>query len=93
MEKTYKVLKRFGDYKRGEIFDPKSDGYEGNDDDIATAITDGFISEITAPSADGVTKVTVTYNGGERIFSEEIHGDGFLELAKEFAETNEGTIA
>lgn len=109
MEKKYKVLKRFGDYKRGDEFDPTADGYDGSDEDIALAVTDGFIKEIVEEGVDvgtstvsvepaasagiAATSATVTFINGERTFSKAIHGEDFMDLAKEFAATNNGTIA
>lgn len=99
--KKYKVLKRFGDYKKGEEFDPIEDGYDGGQEDIDTAVTDGFLSEIvagdsatdtTAKPATTATSATVEYPGGTRTFSLEIHGEDFASLAAEFAETNNGTV-
>lgn len=107
MNKLYTVLKKFGDYKKGETFDPTKDGYTGTEEDIATAVEKGFLAELgdgekttdkdtdAKPKAKKVkaTSVTVNHAGGERVFSQEIHGDNFAELADEFAETNNGTIA
>lgn len=37
--------------------------------------------------------VTVTYRGGVRTYTREVHGDDFAKLAKEFAEKCDGTVA
>jgi len=39
------------------------------------------------------TSATVTYRGGTRTYSKEVHGENFAELAHEFAEKRGGTIA
>lgn len=39
------------------------------------------------------TSVTVTWNNGVREYSKEVHGDDFMDLAKQFAEKFNGTIA
>lgn len=44
------------------------------------------------PEIDG-DSVTVSWNGGERTYSEEIHGKDFKKLAKGFAIKFGGTIA
>lgn len=90
MEKTYKVLKKFGDLKKGDTFAPVSQNYEGTEADITAAIEAGFIKEVVEKTKK--TSVVVTHQGGERTFSQEIHGDDFEDLASEFAETNNGTI-
>ena len=36
--------------------------------------------------------VTVEYHGNIREFSREIHGEDFMDVAKEFAKTNDGSI-
>lgn len=46
-----------------------------------------------APKKGKVSSITVTWNGGERVYSKEIHGDEFEALAKEFAEKHKGIIA
>lgn len=38
------------------------------------------------------TSITVSHQGGERVFSKEIHGEDFEKNAKEFAKTNNGEI-
>ena len=37
--------------------------------------------------------VTVTFQGGVRTYTREVHGDDFAKLAKEFAEKRDGTVA
>jgi hypothetical protein len=39
------------------------------------------------------TEVTVTFRMGTRVYSKEVHGENFMELAKEFCEKQKGTIA
>lgn len=41
---------------------------------------------------DSATSVSVAWNGGTREFSKEVHGDDFLDLAKQFAAKFNGTI-
>ncbi len=36
--------------------------------------------------------VTVTWNGGTRTYSKEVHGDDYEDLADEFVEKHNGTI-
>lgn len=43
--------------------------------------------------ATGPDTATVTWNGGSRVYSKEIHGDNFADLAAEFAEKHGGTVA
>lgn len=38
------------------------------------------------------TSVSVSFQGGTREFSQEIHGDAFEDVAAEFAETHKGTV-
>jgi hypothetical protein len=51
--------------------------------------------EEKAAAKAGTDSVTVTWNGGERVFTRDEHGDDFAELAKEFAESHDrnGTVA
>ena len=37
--------------------------------------------------------VTVTWSGGERVYSKEVHGKDFADLAAEFAEKKGGSVA
>ncbi len=95
MDKTYKVLKKFGEFKKGEVFDPQA-GYEGTEEDIVAAIKEGFIAEIDESDdnkpAKGEkvakrTSVTVSTNHREpREFSLAVHGENFEALAKSFAD-------
>ena len=39
------------------------------------------------------TSVVVSFNGGTREFSQEIHGDDFEAVAQEFAANHNGTVA
>lgn len=38
-------------------------------------------------------QATVTWRGQSRVYSEEVHGASFLELAQEFAQKKGGTVA
>lgn len=40
-----------------------------------------------------VDSVTVTWQGGVREYTKAVHGDDFMELAKEFATKKRGTVA
>ena len=42
---------------------------------------------------DGKSAVTVTWRGGTRVYSRDLHGKDFKALAKEFAEKKNGTVA
>ncbi len=50
---------------------------------------------IEAPKAakSNKTEVTVTWRGNSRVYSKAVHGENFLDLAKEFAEKKDGTVA
>jgi len=48
---------------------------------------------IEEPKADSKTSATVTWRGGTRTYSAELHGKDFKALAKEFAEKKGGTVA
>lgn len=96
MDKKYTVLKKFGEYKKGDVFDPIADEYDGTEADIASAIEGKFIAEITDTNAQKSkkgTSATVTWNGGTREFSLEVHGEDFMSLAESFATKFKGTIA
>lgn len=102
----FKVLKKYGDYKKGEVFDSEEADLDQND--IDEAIADGFIAEDVAdgvvnapapveekPKADKKAKaesVLVEFYGGIREFTLAIHGENFMDVAKEFATTHNGTI-
>ena len=57
----------------------------------------GAIDEGQQPAeeveTDGKTAVTVTWRGGSRVYSRDLHGKDFKALAKEFAEKKQGTVA
>lgn len=56
----------------------------------------GAVEEGQQPAeveTDGKTAVTVTWRGGSRVYSLELHGKGFKALAKEFAGKKNGTVA
>lgn len=102
MDKTYKVLKKFGDLKKGSIFDPK-DNYDGTEEDIAEAVEAGYIEEVLdGANEPGVeapkekkakkTEVTVTWGQGSRVYSLAVHGENFMDLAESFANKFNGTI-
>lgn len=49
---------------------------------------------VNAPVSKGKkTEVTVTWKGGSRVYSKEVHGDDFADLANEFATKKKGTVA
>ncbi len=48
--------------------------------------------ESAKPKKVSKLSVSVEHSGGVREFSKEVHGDDFEDKAKEFAETNKGTI-
>ncbi len=57
----------------------------------ATEVTQEVKAEVTSkPKA---TEVTVTWRGGSRVYSEKVHGENFVELAKEFATKFDGVVA
>lgn len=41
---------------------------------------------------EAATEVTVTWNGGLRVYSLAVHGDAFLEIAHKFAAKVGGTV-
>jgi hypothetical protein len=95
----FKVLKKYGDYKKGEEFD--SAEVELEITDIEEAIAGGFIAEKevesgpeTVSTSKKVKKeaIAVSFNGGIREFSLAIHGENFMDVASEFATTHNGTI-
>lgn len=91
----YKVLKKYGEYKKGEEFD--SAEVELEISDIEQAIEGGFIVEkgeenTPAPKKSNKTVVSVSFYGGIREFSLEIHGEDFMDVANEFIATHNGTI-
>ena len=45
------------------------------------------------PQSDGKTSVSVTWSGGKRVYSLDLHGKDFKALAKEFAEKKGGKVA
>lgn len=95
----FKVLKKYGDYKKGENFDSEEADLDEND--IKEAIADGFIVEEGAEAPKKEKKevkkeakdvVLVEFHGGIREFTKAIHGEGFMDVAKEFATTHNGII-
>ncbi len=50
------------------------------------------VAEKEAAKADR-NSATVTWNGGVRTYTRELHGDNFAELAEEFAEKKNGSVA
>lgn len=92
MNKKYKVLKKFGDFKKGEIFDATEGEFDGTEEDVLSLIEEGAIEEIVEEEEkkedkkEGkVVAVTVEWRGNVREYSKEIHGEKFMDLAKEFA--------
>jgi hypothetical protein len=59
-------------------------------DDVAVADASEPAEEV---QSDGKTSVTVTWSGGKRVYSRELHGADFNALAKEFAEKKGGKVA
>lgn len=49
--------------------------------------------DIDASEREERTEVTVTWNGGSRVYSKEIHGADFEKLAKQFADKFKGDLA
>lgn len=104
MDNKYKVLKKFGDLKKGATFVPGDE----TEEEIAEAVAEGYIELITDDSADSkkgpgkkgeVSKVTFSVRnpdvkGGvsERVFTAEEHGEEFVAVADEFGETNKSTV-
>lgn len=97
METKYKVLKAFSGLKKGAIFVPSTETPE----EIATAVEKGFLKLIEdAPmKAKDISKVTFLIRNPDtadktslREFSAEEHGEDFVAVANEFAETNEKVI-
>ena len=64
-------------------------------DDVTEADLEAALDTPTAEEVqtDGKTAVTVTWRGGKRIYSADVHGKDFKALAKEFAEKKNGTVA
>jgi hypothetical protein len=46
-----------------------------------------------AKAAANSDAVTVTWNGGSRVYSRDVHGEDFADLAAEFAGKKNGTVA
>lgn len=94
MENKYKVLKKFGDLKKGDVLNPIEDKYDGTEEDLTQAVEDGFLAVVApdAPKKGKKTAVTVSWRGNTREFSLETHGEDFETLAEQFAEKFEGTI-
>jgi len=64
-------------------------------DDVTEADLEAALDTLTAEEVqtDGKTAVTVTWRGGTRVYSRDVHGKDFKALAKEFAEKKNGTVA
>ena len=43
MENKFKVLKKWGDFKKGDIFEPEAEHYQGTQEDIDQLIEDGIL--------------------------------------------------
>jgi formaldehyde-activating enzyme involved in methanogenesis len=100
MEQEYKVLKKYGDFKKGDVLTP-SEAFEGSEEEIAKAVQEaidgGFIVEVVPEDSDDDAKVSgdvavVVWNGNRREYSNEIHGKDFAKLAKMFADKIGGSI-
>jgi len=87
MEKKYKVLKKFGDLKKGDEFIPENE----TEEEIAEAITDGFIKEISDKKE--ITKIIFKVrNEEDRIFDEKSNGENWKESADSFGEAEKNQI-
>lgn len=92
MPTEYKVLKKYGDFKKGDLIDITE--LELSAEDVQEAIDGGFIALIEEKAKKTkATTATVTWNGGVREFSEKVHGEDFMSLAESFATKFNGTIA
>lgn len=105
MENKYTVLKKFGDFKKGDVFDPK-DGFDGTEDDIADLIESGKLELFdesaktdSKNSSKDVSKVTVTFRNpdvagkvSERVFTPSEHGEDFEKIADEFHKSNDNVF-
>lgn len=97
MDTKYKVLKKFGDLKKGAIFVPADE----TEEQIAEAVAEGFIELVPEKSekSSEVSKVTFVIRNpdtasktSERVFDAETHGEDFVAVADEFAETNKAVV-
>lgn len=87
----YKVLKKFGEYKKGDI----ATFTEMTVEEVEELIEAGKIALVSEDEndeeeAEEVTTsskgaVIVTWNGGSREYSKEVHGKDYKALAEEFA--------
>jgi hypothetical protein len=57
--------------------------------------TEAVATEAVATEAVKTVKgsATVSWNGGTRVYTKEVHGADFADLAKEFAQKRGGTVA
>lgn len=104
----YKVLKKFGDFKKGDTF--KLDEVEMTEEEVAELVEAGKIEAMEdADSSDdeddsdtgstGTGKVTIVLSNrntrdgqSTRVFDEATHGADFAKVADEFAETNKHLV-
>lgn len=56
----------------------------------APVVPEGDVAVEAEPTG---AHVTVTYNGGTRVYSKEVHGKDYKALAKEFADKFNGRVA
>jgi len=57
------------------------------------ALTDEEREAEDAGASESKNSVTVTYQGGKRVYSKEIHGADYEDLAEEFATKKGGKVA
>ena len=80
----YKVLKKFEDYKKGDLFYTT----DVEQETIDSLIEDKFIAVVEGNK----DSVTVTWGNGSRTYSREIHGDDFEDLAKQMADQHSDAV-
>jgi len=63
------------------------------DDTLSKKELEALLPEDVKNSDEEKTEVTVLFDNTSRVYSKEVHGDNFLDLANEFATKRKGTIA
>lgn len=101
----YKVLKKFGDYKKGDVL--VVEGGNFSDDELASGVEAGQLKLIDkgdtlspGPAVHKTSKPVVftlrdrnsAVGKKERVFSEEEHGEGYADLADQFEKANQSEI-
>ena len=69
---------------------------EMGEEAVAKAEAEAEVSEdteVVIVPKKGENEATVTWNGGSRTYSREVHGENFADLAQEFATKKGGTVA